>query len=102
MVLSDALMSCVFLPFRVGYLLAKVLYDIKNVTYPMHLNKYVHFLCSPKENEPKEKAPGHLVLRTSLHSSILPGIYKLAEFMPEWVLKQCKFLFRQYLRCSAA
>jgi hypothetical protein len=26
----------------------------------------VHFLCSPKENEPKERAPCHSVLRTSL------------------------------------
>ena len=59
MVLSVALMSCVFLPFRVGYLLAQVLYDIKNVTYPMHLNKYVRFLCSPKENERRVILPHH-------------------------------------------
>ena len=27
---------------------------------------FVHFLCSPKENEPKERAPCHSVLRTFL------------------------------------
>jgi hypothetical protein len=44
----------------------------------------VHFLCLPKENEPKESAPWHLVLRTALRSSKLPGFCKLAS------LKQAK------------
>ena len=34
----------------------------------------VHFLCSPKENEPKERAPRHSVLRTSLCFSKGPAL----------------------------
>jgi hypothetical protein len=34
----------------------------------------VHFLCSPKENEPKERAPSHSVLRTTLRFSKGPAL----------------------------
>ena len=39
-----------------------------------------HFLCLPKENEPKEKAASHLVRlrRTTLRSSKRSGVWKLA------------------------
>ncbi|OGQ87027.1 MAG: hypothetical protein A2512_06485 [Deltaproteobacteria bacterium RIFOXYD12_FULL_56_24] len=39
----------------------------------------VHFLCLPKENEPKERAPCHLSRRgrDTLCSSMLPGLCKL-------------------------
>jgi hypothetical protein len=36
----------------------------------------VHFLCSPKENEPKERAPCHSVLRTFLCFSKGPALEK--------------------------
>jgi hypothetical protein len=39
----------------------------------------VHFLCSPKENEPKERAPCPLVLWTSLRFSTGPGAQKLVQ-----------------------
>ena len=39
----------------------------------------VHFLCAPKENEPKERAPCPWVLRTALCFSPGPGSQKLAS-----------------------
>jgi hypothetical protein len=51
-----------------------------------------------QRNEPKKGPPVSLVppRRDALRSSMLPGLCKLAA------LKQCKALFRQPLRCSAA
>jgi hypothetical protein len=41
---------------------------------------FIHFLCLPKENESKERAPVSRVshyVRDALHSSNLPGLLKL-------------------------
>jgi hypothetical protein len=47
---------------------------------PDRANILVHFLCAPKENEPKERAPCHLVLRTTLRFSKRTGAAELPAF----------------------
>ncbi|OGQ87824.1 MAG: hypothetical protein A2512_09270 [Deltaproteobacteria bacterium RIFOXYD12_FULL_56_24] len=56
------------------------------------------FLCLPKETNQRKgtRCPLSRRGRDALRSSMLPGLCKLAS------LKQCKALFRQPLRCSAA
>ena len=53
-----------------------------------------------QKNEPK-KTPCHLAFEASLNHSILTEIYKLAEFMPGWVLKQYIFLYVRIFVFSA-
>ena len=56
----------------------------------------VHFLCLPKANEPKERAPWPLdpSLTDTLRSSDLPGVWKLAG------AQTGQTPFRQILWCS--
>jgi hypothetical protein len=58
--------------------------------------KVVHFLCLPKENEPKEKAP------VSLGPADCPALLEAVWILQTRFAQTVQNPFRQLLRCAAS